>query len=60
MKLGHLKESYAVAHSVDTAISYEPLSGWITAYKKIQPFLKDFSRTTLDFQGLPTRSITSA
>ena len=33
-----------------------PLQG---SYKKIQPFFKDFSRTTLDFQGPPTRNITS-
>ena len=26
----------------------------------MQPFFKDFSRTTLDFQGSPTRNITSA
>ena len=27
------------------------------SYKKLQPFFKDFRRTTLDFQGLPTRNI---
>ena len=27
------------------------------SYKKLQPFFKDFSRTTLDFQGPPTRNI---
>ena len=34
-----------------------PLHG---SYKKMQPFFKDFARTTLDFQELPTRNITSA
>ena len=29
------------------------------SYKKLQPFFKDFSRTTLDFQGQPTRNIIS-
>ena len=29
------------------------------SYKKLQPFFKDFSRTTLDFQGPPTRNIIS-
>ena len=29
------------------------------SYKKLQPFFKDFSRTTLDFQGPPTRKIIS-
>ena len=60
MKLGYLKDSYAAAHSVDTAINWaviHPLQG---SYKKIQPFFKDFPRTSLDFQGPPTRSITSA
>ena len=28
-------------------------------YKKLQPLFKAFSRTTLDFQGPPTRNITS-
>ena len=27
------------------------------SYKKLQPFFKDFSRTTLDFPGPPTRNI---
>ena len=27
--------------------------------QKLQPFFKDFSRTTLDFQGQPTRNIIS-
>ena len=27
------------------------------SYKKLQPFFKDFSRATLDFQGPPTRNI---
>ena len=59
MKLGYLKDSYA-AHSVDTAISWaviHPLQG---SYKKLQPFFKYFSRTTLVFQGPPARNITSA
>ena len=34
-----------------------PLQG---SYKKTQPFFKDLSGTTLDFQGPPTRNITSA
>ena len=29
------------------------------SYKKLQPFFNDFSRTTLDFQGPPTRNIIS-
>ena len=29
------------------------------SYKKLQPFFKDFSRTTLDFQGPPTGNIIS-
>ena len=29
------------------------------SYKKLQPFFKDFSRATLDFQGSPTRNIIS-
>ena len=29
------------------------------SYKNLQPFFKDFSRTTLDFQGPPTRNIIS-
>ena len=28
-------------------------------YKKLQPFSKNFSRTTLDFQGPPTRNVIS-
>ena len=27
------------------------------SYKKLQPFFRDFSRTTLDFQGLSTGNI---
>ena len=53
MKLGYLKDSYAVALSFDTAISQaviHPLQG---SYKKIQPFLGTF-------QGPPTRNITWA
>ena len=29
------------------------------SYKKLQPFFKEFSRTTLDFQGPATRNIIS-
>ena len=29
------------------------------SYEKLQPFFKDFSRTTLDFQGPPTRNMIS-
>ena len=29
------------------------------SYKKLQPFFKDFSRTTLDFHGPPSRNIIS-
>ena len=29
------------------------------SYKKLQPFFKDFSRTTLDFHGQPSRNIIS-
>ena len=29
------------------------------SYKQLQPFFKDFSRTTLDFQGPPTRNTIS-
>ena len=32
------------------------MSGFI---QKLQPFFKDFSRATLDFQGSPTRNIIS-
>ena len=36
-----------------------PQTMWQGSYKKLQPFFKDFSRTTLDFQGQPTRNIIS-
>ena len=29
------------------------------SYKKLEPFFKDFLRSTLDFQGPPTRNIIS-
>ena len=35
------------------------LKGSTGFIKELQPFFKDFSRTTLDFQGPPTRNIIS-
>ena len=35
------------------------LKGSTGFIKKLQPFFKDFSRTTLDFQGPPTRDMIS-
>ena len=32
---------------------------WQGSYKKLQPFFKDFSRTTFDFQRPPTRNLIS-
>ena len=42
-------------------ISWENLFKKIkqSPYKKLQPFFKDFPRTTLDFQGPPTKNIIS-
>ena len=37
----------------------QPPVGMQHSYKKLQPFFKDFSRTTLDFQGQLTRNIIS-
>ena len=37
----------------------QPPVGMQHSYKKLQPFFKDFSRTTLDFQGQLIRNIIS-
>ena len=40
-------------------LQQEYLTSFRVHTKKLQPFFKDFSRTTLDFQGPPTRNIIS-
>ena len=35
----------------------DPLKPLQRSYKKLQPFVKDFSRTSFDFQGQPTRNV---
>ena len=35
----------------------DPLKPLQRSYKKLQPFVEDFSRTSFDFQGQPTRNV---
>ena len=57
--------SYALLHKLCIMISLVSLSYWESAVARfiqkilLQPVFKDFSRTTLDFQGPPTRNIIS-
>ena len=56
------RRSYTLQMWKDVKRYYRKLRGLNAqgnSYKKLQPFFKDFSRTTLDFQGPPTRNIIS-
>ena len=49
---------------ISTSLLSRKSCGWIDplkplqrSYKKLQPFVQDFSRTSFDFQGQPTRNV---